>query len=188
MRPALERELPLPADTLLSRMHDELSRVDCRCTGTVAGEHVELLIKPQRRHFWSPWLSAEVRAAGAERAVLEGRFGPHPALWTGIAAAYAVLLFSAIGALMYGFSQWMIDEPPWALAAVPIAGLLALGVYLGGLVGRRLASEQIGWMLRLIDCSLDGHDDCAGGDRCVSCPLWSPPGATADVSADTTDA
>lgn len=173
MRPVIERELAIDANEALGRVRRCLEAESCRCTGTVVDKHVELFIQPSFRHFWSPWLSAEVHAieGTADKALFRGRFGPHPAIWTGFAAGYAICLFSAIAALMYGFSQWMLDHTPWVLALIPVFALLAGSLYAAALFGRRLARDQISWMLRLLDCSLDGEQSCAE-ERCVACPLF----------------
>jgi hypothetical protein len=172
MRPRVERELPIDAKRVLSRIGTSLGEISCRCVGSVMDRHVALHIKNEHRHFWSPWFSGQVDPSGSERSVLHGRFGPSPAIWTFFAACYAVFVFGGIAGLMYGISQWMVGQHPWALWLTPAFAVGVFALYLIARVGRRLAAEQIGWMLQLLDCSLDGHLSCAKA-RCAACPLWS---------------
>jgi hypothetical protein len=169
MRPVLQHEIKAKPTQVKSRLEETLADASCRCTGTLLDKDVQLFVKEDHRHFWSPWFSGKFAKSEDGSCLLEGKFGPHPALWTGFAACYAVLAFCAVGALMYGLSQLTLDRTPWALFLLPAFGVLALGLYVAGLVGKRLAAEQIGWMLRLLDCALDGKVGCDSRE-CVACP------------------
>ena len=172
MRPRVERELAVPAARALQRIKLSLAESSCRIVGTVVERHVELYVRPRHRHFWSPWFSGELTPRASERALLHGRFGPHPALWTGFAAAYALCTFLALGSAVYGLAQLTLGAQPWSLLGVGLGGLLLVLLYAAARVGRSLAAEQIGWMVQLLDCSLDGSVSCAQA-RCAACPLWS---------------
>jgi hypothetical protein len=168
-RPVLERHWPLASDEFLRRLNAGLASADCRCNGSVMDKHVELLIRPAYRHFWSPWLSGELESDGEGGSKLFARFGPHPSIWTGFAMAYAIMAAGLITVLVYGLGLWMVGSSPWVLWLAPIFVGVAGLLYLGSLVGRRLASEQIGWMLQMLDCSLEELDEC-GETRCAVCP------------------
>lgn len=90
---------------------------------------------------------------------LEGRFGPHPHVWTMFVAIYAHIAFLAIGGSMYGISQWMLHESPWALWLVPGAGLLAGVVYLSAFYGQGLGSEQMYVLRSFVADALEADEE-----------------------------
>lgn len=168
-RPVLQRHWPLDAGVFLQRLNAGLSSADCRCNGSVMDKHIELLIRPAYRHFWSPWLSGELESDGEGGSKLFARFGPHPSIWTGFALVYATMAAGLLTVLIYGLCLWLVGSSPWVLALAPVFIGVAALFYAGSLVGRRLASEQIGWMLQMLDCSLEELNEC-GEPRCAACP------------------
>ncbi|MCB9555353.1 MAG: hypothetical protein H6707_04565 [Deltaproteobacteria bacterium] len=172
LRPTLERVVDVAPEQLLERIRQGLASATCKCEGTVVDRHIELLIKGDHRHFWSPWLSAEVYDHQDGQARIFGRFGPRPAIWTGLAFSYACIAFATISAAIFAMSQATLGRSPTALWVLPVCLVFAGALYLAGLTGRKVAAEQIGWIRRMLDCSLEGEQGCAG-DRCFACPQWS---------------
>lgn len=148
LRPRFELVAPgRPAD-VLHALRASLEAPDAPCVGHVLAPHARLAVHEADRHFWSPHLEVEV-TAHPDGAHLRGLFGPHPSVWTFFAALYAVLIFAGAGCLIFGGSQWMLGQPPWALWGVPAALFLLGGVYGITLSGQNLAQEQM-WQLRSI--------------------------------------
>ncbi len=103
---------------------------------------IELTVPHEHRHLWSPQLTIDVVADG-EGSRLHARFGPDPHIWTLYVALYSVSVAFALGCLMYGVSQWIARQPPWALYLTPLALVLAGLVYGASFVGQGLGSEQM---------------------------------------------
>ena len=141
-RPRAEFNTSLSPEEVLARFEAALAAHGCPVEGQVVLGHVELLVREEARHFWSPWLSLEVRAE-ADGTHVRGRFGPHPHVWTGFVAAYAVIGFAGVIAAMYGFAQRVLDEPGVALLGVPAAAGLAAFVYGAEWIGKGLGAEQM---------------------------------------------
>ena len=78
-----------------------------------------------------------------EGALLHGRIGPHPHIWTMFLGLHAVVAFAGLGGVMYGLAQWTIGQSPWALMALPAA--LALHAFIAGaaFVGQGLGADQV---------------------------------------------
>lgn len=158
VRPRLTLVTELDTAAALQRIDGALGQPHCPIVGSVLERHVELLVRHDERHFWSPWLSAEVRPreAGSQ---LSGRFGPHPSLWTLFVALYAIWSFGAIGALVYGYVQWTLGHPASALWGLALAGSSALVQYAGSIVGQRLGEQQMETIRRFVSQAIDATAD-----------------------------
>lgn len=142
MRPPFKRVVPLSAPRLMEEIRSRLAGPQCQIVGHVLKRHVELTIRPEHRHFWSPHLSVDVFEE--ERGtLLRGRYGPHPNIWTGFMATYGVLLMFALVATVFGLSQWNLGWSPWALLGLPICALGAGVTWLSSLLGQRAAAAQM---------------------------------------------
>lgn len=155
MRPRVDLCVDVSQREVLDRLKHRLA-TKSSVQGTVLSRHVELLVDPSERHTWSPWLSLDVdeldgqeqaeQTGQTERCRIHGKFGPHPHVWTLFLAVYAVLACGAIAGAMYGMAQLTLGVSPWALWAVPIAGVLTLCTYLLALTGKKLGGEQMSQM------------------------------------------
>jgi hypothetical protein len=141
-RPRAEFVTALPPGDILQRFAAALQEPGCPVVGQLVDGHIELFVPDAERHFWSPWLSLEVRTA-VDGTHVRGRFGPHPHVWTGFIAAYSALGFGGIIAAMYGWAQLLIDEPAWGLLGVPAALAIAAFVYGAEWIGKGLGTEQM---------------------------------------------
>src|SRR5690606_27093439 len=113
MRPTFELRPDVPPDEIFQRMRERLERSECPISGLVARQYAELMTRSVEKHFWSPVMFLEISERdGGERAKLRGRFAPHPNVWTGFMAIYAVLFMLGLGAAMYGLSQWQLGWSP----------------------------------------------------------------------------
>lgn len=142
MRPPFKLELSVAAPRLMAAIEGRLGEPGTGFVGTVLRRHVNLTVAPAQRHFWSPHLSIDVLAEG-EGTTLRGRYSPHPSIWTGIMATYAVLGMGGIGASVYGASQCILGWTPWALCALPVCALLSVGTWVAAGVGQKLAEDQM---------------------------------------------
>lgn len=150
MRPRFQLEIPLPPKDVHGRLESKLACGGCPCRATVLGNHVEVTIRDDLRHFWSPHLSLELQEA-EQGAVLNGLFGPSPNVWTMFLAGYAFLVLTGFFAGVFGLVQLSLGEPAWGLALAAASFLGCAIPYAGSVVGRRLAAEQ----MELLRCFLE---------------------------------
>jgi hypothetical protein len=150
MRPRFQLEIPLPPADVHGRLESKLACDGCPCRANVLGNHVEVTIREDLRHFWSPHLSLELKEA-QKGSVLNGLFGPSPNVWTMFLAGYAFLVLTAFFAGVLGLVQLSLGEPPWGLG-VAVTSFFGCAIpYAGSVVGRRLAAEQ----MELLRCFLE---------------------------------
>lgn len=154
MRPTFEIDFPIDPETAINRLCLLLNDDDYPVTGRVAGTHLMLVIPPDRRHFWSPWLNIEVHPqseTNAEEAKIHGRFSPNPSVWTGFMLGYITLITLIFFASMFGVAQWMMDGSPTALKLIPVFVVIGGIMYWASLMGQRIANAQ---MHELYDASM----------------------------------
>lgn len=142
MRPRRAFVVPTPHGEVLAAVRAAVGRADGRCHGVMSGNHLELLIDPAERHFWSPWLSVDL-LPDPEGTRVKCRYGPHPSLWTAIASLYAVLAFAALAGAVFGGTQALIGHPASGLWALPVSAGLAAALYVGSQIGQRLGADQM---------------------------------------------
>ena len=143
LRPHFELTVPDDVDTTLSRLTGAFAAGPFE--GKVRGLHAQLIIPAPQRHLWSPWLTFEVQAA-PEGTHLEGRFAPHPTVWTFYMALYAILAFTTRGLTFFGLSQWIATQSPTALWGLPVCAVLAAALFGLGFVGKGLTGQQMAAM------------------------------------------
>jgi hypothetical protein len=141
VRPRFQIEIDTNPDALMEKVRDRLST--CRnCTGVSVGRHAELFVVDAERRVWSPWLSITVEEL-SDGALLQGRFAPHPGVWTLYLFIAFGLGFALLVGTTWGYAQWAIERTPWALLSVPLIVVLGCALYLASIVGQRLGAEQM---------------------------------------------
>ena len=153
-RPRAEFVSPLSPSEVLERFEAALKEPGCPVEGQLVVGHVELFVPAGERHFWSPWLPLEVRTE-VDGTHVRGRFGPHPHVWTGFMAVYAVLAFAGLISCMYGWAQLLLDGPGYALLGVPASAALAAFVYGAEWIGKGLGTEQMFVLRDFVVATLD---------------------------------
>ena len=147
MRPTFKINFPVNPDTAIDLLSQLLSDDDFPITGRIAGSHMMLVIPPDRRHFWSPWLHLEVEQISDDNSVsqstVRGRFSPNPSVWTGFMLTYIALASMIFFAIMFGIAQWMMNNPLSSLKLIPVFGIIAGVMYCSSLIGQRIAQEQM---------------------------------------------
>jgi hypothetical protein len=118
------------------------------------GHHAMISIDESKRHFWSPWMHLEVRNDDQQR-VIAGRFSPHPSIWTAFMFAFLSLGCLTLFAAMFGVSQQMSGQSPWAYYFIPIGLLVAAVLWFISQAGQKLAHAEMEQMLSRIEASLD---------------------------------
>jgi hypothetical protein len=151
MRPTFEVPLRAPGPAVLTQIRGRLGREGSRVEGSVLRGHAELTTRRAEAHFWSPYLSVEVIDHGDGAWGLKGRFAPEPNVWILFMSAYGILAMGALAGLMYGASQALVGETPWALAAAPAALALMAFTYGAAFIGQGLGSEEMYRLRSFVD-------------------------------------
>ena len=131
-----------PADEVCKRLRTLMNQETGAYEGSVAGNHITLTIREGERHFWSPWLHIELTELD-KMTHIRGRFTPHPNIWTGFAFCYFSLIVIAAFALIWGTSQWMLDQRPTALWVGLACAVLVVVLWCVAQFGQKLAHEQM---------------------------------------------
>jgi uncharacterized membrane protein (DUF485 family) len=150
LRPRFELVVDLSAGQARERLAEGLGEVDEGVIGDVYSDHVELNIPTDERHFWSPQLKLVFYEEPEGRALVDGRFGPNPNLWTLFLAAYVFFLMIGFAGLMIGTSQWGLGQTPTGLSLLLVGGIGFVGVFVISRIGQRLADEQMDRLGRFV--------------------------------------
>lgn len=142
LRPRFQITVPLTADAIVERFRRALGSPGCPLVGGATMKHVQLAIPAAERTTWSPTLDLMISDTD-QGALLHGRIGPHPHIWTMFLGLHALVAFAGLGGLMYGFAQWTIGSTPWALWALPIALVLHGFVAGAAFIGQGLGADQV---------------------------------------------
>lgn len=154
-RPRFELISPLAPEALREAVAQALAR-DREIEGLVVNsDRIELVPRPGAQRLWSPQLTCDVEAVGAG-ARLRCRFGPHPHVWTMYLAMHGVGAMATLGAGIYGLSQHLAGQTPWALWALLAAPLMAAVVWALAFIGQNLGSEQMYALRRLLEDAASG--------------------------------
>tara|TARA_R110002072_G_scaffold232062_3_gene389417 strand:+ start:563 stop:1042 length:480 start_codon:yes stop_codon:yes gene_type:complete len=153
MRPRFSLKIPLAPSEVHRRLESQLARSECPCQSSVVGKHIEVTIRDDLRHFWSPHLSLELNP-DADGSVLAGLFGPSPNVWTLFLAAYGFLALTAFFSGILGLVQVSLGDPAWGLALAGGSILACALPYAASQVGRSLAAEQMEELRRFLRESL----------------------------------
>lgn len=141
-------------ELLLAELLQSLRGPELLVRGRLLPKHAELTTCKRLTHVWSPRLMLYVVSKDDGSEALRGRFSPHPNVWTCFLALYAVLGMAGVLAAMFGISQCIIDQPPWALWGVPISMALIAFVYGAAFIGQWLGAEEMHVLRSFVDQAL----------------------------------
>lgn len=151
LRPTFELQVPLSAQEVVARISSHLANArESVEPMMVKDEIVELVPHPSVVHVWSPQLRLELREVDGHTEI-RARFSPHPHVWTLYLALHAVGAFGTLGAAVFGISQHVAGQSPWALWALPAAPVLAALVWALAFVGQGLGAEQMYALRRFVE-------------------------------------
>lgn len=153
LRPVFTVEVPLDPDVVLNRVRAGLTGPRTEW-GMVGGRSFDLFVDREAEHFWSPHLTVQVEATSAGT-TLYGRFAPKPAVWTLFVFLYAAAAFAGMIGAAWGFAQWAMSSPPWALWSIPASALFIGVLYWASSVGQRLGSGQMELLRKRLDTLVD---------------------------------
>ena len=164
MRPTFELSLPAhaPEDgAVLDALRGAMAKDREGVGGVVFRSTAVLWLTRERRRFYSPCLHVHFGTDPDGQRTLLGRFAPHPNVWTGFMAGYGVLSMIALLSLVYGYVQWTMHHPPYALLGFPAAAALIGFEYGAAFIGQGLGAEQMYALRKLLDSALEEAADSA---------------------------
>lgn len=122
--------------------------------GQFAGDHAMISIVDSKRHFWSPWMHLEIRANDTGQQIF-GRFSPHPSIWTGFMFSYLSIGVIVFFAIMFGVSQQLSGQSPWAYYVIPIGLIIAMILWFAAKAGQNLAQDEMQTMKSVLEHCLE---------------------------------
>lgn len=157
MRPSLELTVEWGAEQVIERLREEAAAPGCICRVEVFyGDQVELRIKREHHHTWSPQVVLSLEEQQDGTTTLRGKFGPDGQIWTMFMAGYASAGMLALGGGVVLSSQMMLKgQTRWGAWLMLVGIALAIVVYLLARVGQQLASPQTEQIDALIHRALD---------------------------------
>jgi len=144
MQPTFRVELPWAMEEAKRRIRQAIASDELAAYAETAGWVIDYKVETSQRRFWSPHLSIQLHRVD-ESQLTEAfcRFSPRPEIWTMVMAVYLVAACCLSGALIFGFVQWMMGNPPWALLAVPCAITVIVALHIASLVGQGWSRDQM---------------------------------------------
>jgi hypothetical protein len=163
LRPSFEVACSIPREHLTREAALRLQEPHCPFDGSVLPDHLWVSLPKARRKLWSPVL--EMRLLEEEgRLRVKGQFGPDPGAWTFFLALYAFTLLMAGLGLLYGSSQWMLDQAPTAFWALPGAALVLILLHGAARKGQRATGHQMQELCQCVGDLLEELESRGGVD------------------------
>ncbi|MDM4017333.1 hypothetical protein [Roseiconus lacunae] len=144
MQPTFRVQLPWQMDETKRRIRAAVRSQEMAPFAETAGTVVDFKVDPSERRFWSPHLSIQLNPSDSQKSTEAFcRFSPRPEIWTMVMAVYLMAACTMFGALIYGLVQWMMKDPPWAIAVVPVSLGVITGLHLVSVVGQNWSRDQM---------------------------------------------
>lgn len=155
IRPRFQQHITRSPESLMQLFEQKLTDEDHCIVSMIPNNHVLLKVGASEHHFWSPqlWLTFDTEPDGTT--LLRGLYGPGPSVWTLFVFGYGALGILALFITMAGLSQLSLDMPAPILWALPIIGLLALGIYITAQVGQKLGAQQTFQLHQFLETTLE---------------------------------
>ncbi len=158
VRPRFELRTQDSRDVTLQKIRDALAQEEAIQGLILTSGKVELVPHPNKQNFWSPQLTIEI-SDEEDGATLQARFGPHPHVWTLYVAIHAIGAITTLGTFIFGLSQHLAGQTPWALWLLPTAPILAALVWMLAFVGQGLGAEQMYSLRHFLEQAIHTVDD-----------------------------
>ena len=130
-----------------------------------AKSHMIVSMARPRKHFWSPEMDISFDELDSGQSGIRILIGPAAGIWTLFMFLYTAASVMAIGGLVLGYSQQVLDQQAWGWWFVPAAMVMAGFIYIAGRYGRYRARCQMHELKYFFDQALpDGYfneeEDC----------------------------
>ena len=141
--PTFEQAVGGDVDAAVERLNEWIRSDACAFDASGVGSHFQFAIRRDSgRHFWSPWLTLDVRDEG-NGAAAHGRFNPSPGIWTAYILSTLGLIVIGFVAAMWGWSEWQLNRTPWALSVIPVCAVVSGLMWWASAIGQRMAGDEM---------------------------------------------
>ena len=146
VRPRISCVTSMSKDEILTRFNDFLIHTDKPIRGKKLRHHIELRVKPEEQHYWSPVLNITFDKAD-NGTIVRGRFGPEPKVWTLFMFFYFLALAICFFSGMYALVQLKINHTPWSFWVLGGGLTLLALIYVAAQIGQQKGHEQTEWLM-----------------------------------------
>jgi hypothetical protein len=157
LRPRFKFELKVSGEVALNAFEKVKHNLD-EIVVTQVEHHVFLKIPKHKQHFWSPQLDLEITEFEEGKTVLNGLFGPKPAVWT-----LFMFLHFAVASLFIAFAIWAYTnatlKTPYLLQ-IALMILLVLSwfvLYAAGRIGKAAGKKEMEKLYRFMKKTLASY-------------------------------
>lgn len=153
LRPRFTLDVPCPSADATRKLKQYLDSPAGPYEGSVVKRHAQIQVRGSARRVWSPWLSfvIEETPTGCR---FDGKFTPHPNVWTFFLALYALAVLLGVGAGIFTLVQRSLGESPWGLWLVAAAVLIGGGATVAAWLGPGLGAEDMVAMAQFVEKSV----------------------------------
>jgi len=154
IRPRFKHEVDFSQEDVKEKILAGLQDNPQSWLGKIVDNHVILKIPADQQHYWSPQLTLELEIHG-KSTLIRGLFGPKPGVWTMFVFFYSAIGFLTLMGLIFGLSQMILKMNAYGLWAVPVGGLLLIGLFVMSKIGQRLGHDQMSQLNKLLFDSIN---------------------------------
>lgn len=142
IRPRIRVETNISAEQIRMIISKRLDDPKTSIEGTILSNYGSIFPKQEDQHYWSPQLTFTIEETQGG-CLIEGLYGPQPAVWTMFVFFYAVIGFVALIISMIGLSYWSLGKSTSILWLVPLLILLFMSLYLVAYLGQKFGHRQM---------------------------------------------
>ncbi len=155
LRPRFDVEVEQSADAVDAAFRAALERPGCPVAGKVRRRLFQINPLPAELSTWSPSLELRIEASENGGAIVRGRIGPQPHVWTTFAGIHMLLVMLGIAGLMGGISLGLVHGTYWPMW-IPV-GTVFLNAFVAGaaFIGQGLGAEQTHRLRSFVDDVLE---------------------------------
>jgi len=154
-RPRFKFEISLSQQEIADRLKQKLEDQNPdKLRWSKVSYHIILRTNPETRHFWSPQLDINMEQIDEQHTLVRCLIGPVPTVWTMYVFLYGALGLGALVSIMAGFSQYALNQNPWAFWFLPfcLVGLALMVLF--AQFGQRLARDEMRLLKNFLDEAL----------------------------------
>lgn len=146
VRPKISCVTPMTQSEIYARFDTFLKETKKPLRGKKYRDHIQLQVAAEEEHYWSPILNIIFKDADNGTTV-QGRFGPHPKVWTMFMFFYFFGIALCFFAAIFGGIQLQLGRNPWALWMLAAGLVLLILIYVAAQIGQRKGHAQTEWLL-----------------------------------------
>jgi len=144
IRPVFEVEVDRPPERVIAEFKAALAQPDAPIVGKIRGEVLQLGLPRDEVTTWSPSVDLRVDPSpgGPGGAVVRGRVGPQPQVWTTFMFFHMMIALIGLGGLMWGIAALTAGESGWPMWIA--AGAVFMHAFVAGaaFIGQGLGADQ----------------------------------------------